>query len=197
MERSLHRQLKERYGPGVGGESEVTLDGFRIDAVTPSGRLIEIQTSPLGLLKRKLAILLPHHEVCVVKPVVVARRIIRRQTASGEDLSSRRSPKRDALIDVFDELVGLAHLFPHPNLTIELTAVEIDEIRIIRTRRPGFSVFDRSLTEMLGVVLLRSPEGPLVRSCRTTSSTRSLPVTWPSGWPGRSPSHGGSPTLSD
>jgi len=33
METSLHRALKVQYGSGSGGRSEVTLKGFRIDAV--------------------------------------------------------------------------------------------------------------------------------------------------------------------
>ena len=33
METSLHRELKERFGPGTGGRQEVALAGYRIDAV--------------------------------------------------------------------------------------------------------------------------------------------------------------------
>jgi hypothetical protein len=158
VERSLHRQLKQRYGPEVGGQSEVALGQFRVDAVAPDGRLIEIQSAPLGLLKRKLASLLPSREVGVVKPVIVARRVIRRREAGGVDLGARRSPKRGALIEVFDELVGLAHLFPHANLTIDLLAVEVDEIRVERRRRPGYSVVDRVLKAVVGSVSLKKAD---------------------------------------
>ncbi len=83
MERSLHRQLKERYGPDLGGRAEVVLGPFRVDAVAPDGRLIEIQSGPLGLLRGKLQKLLPDRQVCVVKPIVVARRLIRRDRPGG------------------------------------------------------------------------------------------------------------------
>jgi hypothetical protein len=155
VERSLHRQLKERYGPEAGGRSEVAMEGFRVDAVASDGRLIEIQSAPLGLLKRKLASLLPSRAVGVVKPVVVARRVIRRLEPGGIDLGARRSPKRGALIEVFDELVGLAHLFPHANLTIDLLAVDVDEVRVARRRRPGYSVVDRVLKAVVGTVSLK------------------------------------------
>ncbi len=145
MERSLHRQLKERYGVAIGGRSEVVVGGFRVDALAPDGRLVEIQSSPLGLLKGKLSRLLPDHSIDVIKPVIVSRRVIQRKTPDGADLSSRRSPKRGLFVDAFEELVGLARLFPHPNLRIELLAVEIDEIRVARRRRPGFVVVDRTL----------------------------------------------------
>jgi hypothetical protein len=158
LESSLHRQLKERYGPEVGGRSEVTFGGFRVDAVAPDGRLIEIQSSPLGLLKRKLACLLPSREVCIVKPVVVARRVIRRLEPGGIDLVARRSPKRGTLVEVFEELVGLAHLFPHPNLSIDLLAVDVDEIRVARRRRPGYVVVDRVLKGVVETVSLKEAE---------------------------------------
>jgi hypothetical protein len=156
MERSLHRQLKERYGLEIGGRSEVTIGPFRVDALTPDGRLVEIQSSPLGLLQRKLEILLPNQEVDVIKPVVVSRRVIRRETVDGVDLGSRRSPKRGRLLDAFDDLVGLARLFPHPNLRIELLAVEIDEIRVARRRRPGYLVVDRVLREVVETIRLET-----------------------------------------
>ena len=158
MERSLHRQLKERYGPEVGGQSEVTLGKFRVDAIEPGGRLIEIQSAPLSLLKRKLASLLPSREIGVVKPVIVARRLIRRASPDGVDLGARRSPRRGALIDAFDELVGLVHLFPHANLTIDLLAVEIDEIRVERRRKPGYSVVDRILSRVVEAVSLKEAD---------------------------------------
>jgi hypothetical protein len=155
VERSLHRQLKERYGPEIGGRSEVVLGEFRVDALAPDGRLIEIQSGPLGLLKRKLARLLPSFEIGVVKPVIVARRVIRRDEPGGIDLGSRRSPRRGSLLDAFDELVGLARLFPHENLRIDLVAVEVDEIRVPRRRKPGYLVVDRILREVVETVQLR------------------------------------------
>lgn len=158
MERSLHRQLKERYGPEVGGRMEVTLGDFRVDAVAPDGRLIEIQSAPLGLLKRKLASLLPSRSVGVVKPMIVGRRVIRRASPAGADLGARRSPWRGSLIDAFEELVGLAHLFPHANLTIDLLAVEVDEIRVHRRRRPGYSVVDRVLKDVVETTSLKDAD---------------------------------------
>ena len=155
MERSLHRQLKERYGPDIGGRAEVVLGEFRVDALGPDGRLIEIQAGPLGLLKRKLERLLPTREIGVVKPIVVARRVIRRDEPGGVDLRSRRSPRRGALLDAFDELIGLARIFPHSNLRIDLLAVDVDEIRVARRRRPGYAVVDRVLREVIETVPLK------------------------------------------
>ena len=154
METALHRQLKARFGTEAGGRSEVALAGFRIDAVDPDGLLIEVQSGALGPLRAKLARLLLEHRVRVVKPVVVARRIVRRARRDAVDLSSRLSPKRGAMVEVFDDLMGLIHLFPHPNLTIDAMEVVIDEVRVARRRWPGFTVVDRALREVGRVVTL-------------------------------------------
>jgi hypothetical protein len=155
VERSLHRQLKERYGSMLGGRSEVVLGRFRVDAIAPDGRLIEVQSGPLGLLRGKLERLLPTREVVVVRPIVVARRLIRRDRPEGPDLDARRSPKRGAMLDAFDELVALARIFPHAHLGIDLLGVEVDEVRVPRRRRPGYLVVDRSLREVRETVRLR------------------------------------------
>ena len=116
---SLHRELKARYGPERGGRSEVILDAFRVDAVALDGVLVEVQSGSLGPLCAKLRRLLPTHRVRVVKPVVVARRVVWQARRDGADLSARLSPKRGALIDVFEGLFrhkvrarGISHLLP-------------------------------------------------------------------------------------
>ena len=157
METSLHRTLKDQYGSGPGGRCEVTLKGFRIDAVVSGGLLVEIQSGPLGPLNAKLRRLLPEHRVRVVKPVVLERRVVRRARTDGPDLSTRRSPKRGALVDLFGDLVGLARILPDPNLDIEVLPVSIDEIRVSRRRRPGYRIVDRRLVEILGRLRIESP----------------------------------------
>jgi hypothetical protein len=156
MESTLHRQLKDRYGPERGGRSEVRVGGFRADAIDAEGRLIEVQAGPLGALKAKLARLLITHEVRVVKPIVIERRIVRRDRADGPDRSSRRSPKRGDLLDFFDDLVGLARVFPHSNLAIEVVGVAIDEVRVAHRR--GDRVVDRRLVGVLSSATLRTAD---------------------------------------
>jgi len=155
MESSLHRQLKGHYGPDRGGRAEVRVGAYRVDAIDPEGRLVEVQAGPLGALRAKLTHLLRRHECRVIKPIAVERRIVRRARPGGPDLSARRSPKRGALLDVFDDLVGLARLFPHPNLTIEVVGVAIDEVR---SGREGLRVVDRRLVEVRTSATLRSAD---------------------------------------
>jgi hypothetical protein len=157
VETSLHRELKERYGSGSGGRLEVRRGGYRIDAVAADGALVEVQSGPLGPLREKLGRLLPEARVRVVKPVVVARRVVRRARRDGADLSARFSPKRGALVDVFDDLVGLARVFPHPNLQLDVLGVSIDEVRVPRRRWPGYAVVDRRLRAVVEEVALHLP----------------------------------------
>jgi hypothetical protein len=154
METSLHRALKHRYAARVEGCSEVAVEGFRIDAVDEDGRLVEIQSGALGPLRGKLRSLLPRHRIRVVKPVVLARRLIRKARSDGPVTSMRRIAKHGSLVDVFDDLVGVAAIFPHANLEIEVLLVTIDEVRVDRRRRPGYIVVDRSLGEIRGTCVV-------------------------------------------
>ena len=157
METSLHRSLKEHYGLGSGGRVEVAVGGYRIDALGSSGQFVEVQNGPLRLLRRKLATLLPNHDVCVVKPVIIRRRLVRRSSAEGIDFRGRLSPRVGNVVDAFGDLVGIARLFPHPRLSIEVVALTIEEIRSPRLGRRGYAVVDRRLDRILGVTRLAEP----------------------------------------
>jgi hypothetical protein len=91
---------------------------------------------------------LPQHRIRIVKPVILNRRVVRRSRPDGMTLSSRRSPKRGELLDVFDDLIGVVRVFPHTNLEIEVLGVAIEEIRVPRRRWPGYRVADRCLGEI-------------------------------------------------
>lgn len=148
METSLHRSLKDRYASGEKDRREVRVAGFRIDAIDQAGRLVEIQSGALGPLCGKLLRLLPQHRLRIVKPVVLSRRLVRTSARGDSVLSVRHSPKRGALVDIFDDLIGVVRVFPHSNLDIEVLGVTIDEVRVPRRRRPGYTVTDRRLGEI-------------------------------------------------
>ncbi|MFO0910676.1 MAG: SDR family oxidoreductase [Isosphaeraceae bacterium] len=59
-------------------------------------------------------------------------------------------------MDVFDDLVGLVRVFPHPNLSIEVIGVEIDEARRAGAGR-GYTVVDRRLREVVASQVLVEP----------------------------------------
>jgi hypothetical protein len=124
-EKSLHAALKE-WAAQPGDRFEVVLDGFVIDVVRGE-TLLEIQTRHLYAMKRKLARLLPQYPVRILHPVAREKWIVR-ETAVGQPISRRKSPKRGQPADVFQELVRLTDWLPHPNLTIELLLTQEEEI---------------------------------------------------------------------
>ena len=149
METSLHRELKSLYA-GPDAQFEVSLDGYRID-VTSGGRLIEIQHGQLAAIRDKVKILLKHHTLVVVKPIIVQKTLVKRSAKDGPVTSRRLSPKRGTLLELFDELVHFTRVFPHKRLTLEVPLVDIEEWRYPghgrrrRWRRNDFQIEDQKL----------------------------------------------------
>jgi len=175
MESSLHRELKRLYG-GSDEEREVRIDGFRIDAVA-RGRLIEIQRASLSAIRAKLAALLDRHRVTLVKPLAARTRIVRQADPAERASRPRFSPLRRTVFHLFEELVHLGGLFPHPRLHLEVVLVEQEELRVPRARRrfnrPDYRVVDRRLLKVL--------------SRSTFKTARDLAALLPAGLP--SPFH--------
>lgn len=150
-EKSLHASLKEWVGQ-PGDEFEVKVDGFFIDVVRGQ-TLIEIQTRHLYAMKRKLKKLLANgHEIRLLHPIAQEKWIVR-ETAVGEPISRRKSPKRGKTLDIFKEMVRLTGLIPHPNLSIEVLLTQEEEI--LRDdgqgswRRKRWSIHDRLLLNVV------------------------------------------------
>lgn len=155
METSLHRELKSHYAESDAA-TEVRLGRYRIDAIS-GGELIEIQFASLSAIRDKIAALVRSEQVRIVKPIVARRRIIRQDHPDGPVISRRMSPKRGVTVDVFDELIFLTQVFPHPNLIIEVPLVSVEEWRLPppskwprrRRYKPKHQVKDVVLNEIL------------------------------------------------
>ncbi len=187
MESTLHHQLKHIYAVR-GARTEVKLGRFRIDVVL-NDELIEIQHASLSSIRSKVGSLLVHHQVKVVKPIVDRKYLVAMSRKNGRVLRRRLSPKRGKLIDVFDELVHFGSLFPHPNLTLEVPILDIEEYRYPghgrrrRWRRTDFVVQDRKLLELksthefrIGQDLRRLVQGGLPSPFETADLAKTLNV---------------------
>jgi len=152
VETSLHRDLKAFYA-GDGAQFEVPLAGYRVDVIH-AGRLIEIQHGKLAAIRDKVRALLESHDVLVVKPIIVAKHLLKRPQKDGPVLQRRRSPLRGSVLDVFLELVHFTNVFPHPRLTLDVALVAVEEDRYPghgrrrRWRRNDFQVADQRLVEV-------------------------------------------------
>jgi hypothetical protein len=157
-ERSLHADLK-KWLSQPGDQVEVKVDGFFIDIVR-DGLFIEIQTSNLGAMKRKLNKLLPHHLVLLVHPIAQEKWIVR-ETAVSTPISRRKSPKQGKMLDIFRELIRIPHLLGHPNLTIAVLLTQQEDV--LRDdgqgswRRKRWSLVDRRLLAVLSTHQLSIP----------------------------------------
>ena len=148
-ESSLHAALKTWYAK-PDDHIEVDVDGSIIDIVRDD-MLIEIQTGNFSALKRKLTTLLEAHTVRVVHPIPLERFIVKFD--DGVCVSRRRSPKKGHVTQVFNQLVYLYHLVPHPHFSLEVLLTRDEEIRVNdgrgSWRRKGWSISDRRLLEVV------------------------------------------------
>lgn len=161
MERTLHHQLKRFYAEDESC-TEVVMGRFRIDAVR-NDELIEIQCASLSAIRDKCQELLKRHRLRVVKPIVYRTRITKIKKPDAKPVSSRMSPKRGELLDLFEELMYFTRVFPNPNLILEVPLVNVEEVRMPnkkkRRRRwhKEYQVFDVSLASIEQTVEFREP----------------------------------------
>jgi len=149
-ESTLHAQIKDWYARPQ-DRFEVKVDGSIIDIVR-GPLLVEIQTSNFAALRKKLDKLIEHRKVRVVYPLPRNKWVIR-VSEMGNILGKRRSPKAGKITDAFEELLRIPELINHPNFSLEILVVDIEEIRSddgkgSRWRR-GVSIKDRRLVEVL------------------------------------------------
>lgn len=132
-ERSLHAALKRWYAEPQ-DQMEVPLEGYHIDLVR-GDLLIEIQTRNFYALKKKLFNLLQGHPLRLVHPIAVEKWLVRVAADGQTEIGRRRSPKRGAFEDIFDELVHVPQLLAHPNFSLEILLIREEEIRRVRQAR--------------------------------------------------------------
>ena len=156
-ERSLHRELKERYA-AQGGSVETDVDGYVADVVI-GDRIVEIHTGDFSPLKRKLPRLLAHHDVTLVHPIARDRYIVKLLEDPDAPPPRRKSPKHGSPFGVFSALVSIPSLLEHPNLTLDVVMVIDEELRVPNTGRPrrrrDWVAVDRRLVEVIETHTIR------------------------------------------
>lgn len=133
METTLHQQLKRCYAD-TAADTEVTMGSYRIDAVRED-ELIEIQCASLSAIRDKSQELLKRHKLRVVKPVIARTRITKIKKPGAKPTSRRMSPKRNTVLEVFDDLIYFTRVFPHPNLVLEVPMIHVEQFRVPSKRK--------------------------------------------------------------
>lgn len=159
-ESHLHAALKQRLAQ-PGDALEQAVRGYVVD-IARGQHLIEIQTQNLAAMRPKLRALLPHYLVQVVVPVAVQCWVVR-QTAAGQPVGRRLSPRRGHWLDVFGELVSAVEFIAHPNLHITVALVHTEDVRqprpaSRRARWPkAWRTVERRLLAVLDTRTLHTP----------------------------------------
>lgn len=160
METSLHRCLKSHYATS-GARYEAKLGRYRID-VHNGDELVEIQHGSFSAIWRKVNDLVVDHALLVVKPIIARKTIVKLSSREGREVSRRLSPKQGQLLDIFDELMYFRSIFPHPQLSIEVALVDMEETRYPghgrrrRWRANDFIVEDQRLVTVRQTIRLRT-----------------------------------------
>jgi hypothetical protein len=159
-EKSLHAALKQWYAQ-PGDRFEERVDGFIVD-LRRGDWCIEIQTSSLHAIKRKLQTLLEHHRVRLVYPIAREKWIVHLAGRSGKVTGRRKSPRRGQLLDLFDELVSIADLVAHDNLALDVVMIQEEQVQRAdgkgSWRRRGQSIHDRRLLRVIETVSFETKE---------------------------------------
>jgi hypothetical protein len=147
----LHAALKDWYAER-GDRFEVPVDGRHVDIVRGE-LLIEIQTGSFSSLRTKLARLLDEHAVRLVHPIPREKWIVRVEGDERRVLGRRKSPSRGKVVDAFAEMVSLAKLLAHPNLSVEILLTQEEEVRRLEPgrarRRKGWVILERRLVDVV------------------------------------------------
>ena len=138
-EKTLHAVLKNYYEPDE-NKHEVAIDGYYADIFNDSG-IIEIQTRQLNKLRDKLAVFLEEYHVTVVYPCAYNKWISWIDPESGDISAKRKSPRHYTEYDAFFELYKIKNLLKHPNLSVHLVLMDIEEYKLLNgwnyTRKRG------------------------------------------------------------
>lgn len=109
---------------------EIPLPCGKVADIFDGTAVTEVQTGSFSPLRKKLEVLLPHHPVTVVHPVVRRKYLTWIAPDTGETTPPRKSPRVGSFADGGKELVYLLPLLSHPNLTVRLVLIDAEEQRL-------------------------------------------------------------------
>ena len=158
-EKSVHAVLKRYLDPDP-SHQEVPLLGYICDIFDGKG-ITEIQTANFGYLREKLDAFLPLYHVTVVYPIPASKWITWIDPETGELEKRSRSPKKGSFYSAFRELYRISSYLDHPNLSIKLILLDMEEYRLrdgwSRDGKRGSHRYDRVPTRIVGETLITEP----------------------------------------
>lgn len=159
-EKTMHSVLKQYFEPNEEYQ-EVALDGYYADIFNESG-VIEIQTSQLYKLRKKLSVFLKQHPVTIVYPCVSNKWILWVNPDTKEVCDKRKSPKHDTMYDALCELYKIKMFLKNPNIKIKFVLLDVNEYKMLDgwndTKKKGASKYDKIPIGIRNIVSIEQQE---------------------------------------
>ncbi len=129
-EKTLHATLKLWLDDDP-AHHEIPLPLGSVADIFDGERVTEIQTANFSAFRKKLEKLLAAYPVTVVHPLVRAKWVAWIAPETGEIGKPRRSGRRGSFTDAGKELIYILPLLGHPNLTVRLVLLDVEEQRLL------------------------------------------------------------------
>lgn len=129
-ESSLHKSLKIIYSEIYDGQTEVKKYNHVYDIITKKGNAIEIQTKNLSKLLPKIYDTIQKgHNIKLVHPVILEN-TIELYDSQNNLLSKRKSPKKQNIYSIFNELTGIYEVLLNRHFSLEIVYIKMTETRM-------------------------------------------------------------------
>ncbi len=129
-EKTVHATLKLWLDEDT-SHHEVPLTDGHVADIYDGVRVTEIQTAGFSGFRKKLAALLEQGPVTVVHPLVRDKWIRWIDPQDGTATEPRRSNRRGSVTDAGCELIYILPLLTHPNLTVTVVMLDVEEHRLL------------------------------------------------------------------
>ncbi len=153
-EKPLHAVIKYTVEPND-SYHEIKIGSSVADVVT-DGAIVEVQTRNLHSMKRKLSLFLEKGKVRLIHPIAAKKWLCWVDPDSGEVSAPKISPKKGQAFDSFMELMYIRDYLKHPNLTVELWLLEVEEYRFLdgygKDKKKRSSRYQQLPKELLDIV---------------------------------------------
>lgn len=129
-EKTLHATLKRWLDDDL-THHEIPLPCGSVADIFDGERVTEIQTANFSGFRKKLENLLENYPVTVVHPLVRVKWVSWIDPETGEITKPRRSGRRGSFTDAGKQLIYILPLLGHPNLTVRLVLLDVEEQRLL------------------------------------------------------------------
>lgn len=156
-EKTVHAAVKQFFESRKEYQEQPAY-GFVADIKNKDG-IIEIQTRNFQALRKKLKVFLEHEKVTIVYPIPHKKWLYWIDEETGEVTKKRKSPKEGNVYNAFFELYKIKEYLKHPNLSICLLFLDIEEYRLLngwsKDKKKGSTRYDRIPIEWIEEIWIK------------------------------------------